>query len=803
MKYHSTKNTIVTIMFILSSLFIISFLGIKYLNAKTPIEAVATALVENLELPSDYRIEIININKSFLMHQKIDSIEIKKGDKVFLKLVNVEFNHSVLDYFKLLIFHSSEKLQISANSIEINFNKYFYDITSGLNGLKIKDNTFPRISKDEIINPINLEKSFDLNLFRDQIQKNGAINVSAFLPANLRNSSLDLKIYNGILNFDDDNLKANTMFKDFELNISSNSYLTKIKTEVTKFNLSNNLISLKADYANIDFEKTNFDINCTNLLFINNEIKLGTNSLNISYSLLDLERATINYDKLQALYKKVNINVEKGSSKVDSNFKDFSIYNTFDNINVNINNSTFESSKIDLNASFVNKSLAIILTTGPKNYLSDEVFGKLDFSNLNASLSSDTLLPTSVNVKINRVEFSKDNNIINVNNLLAVISSDVDVSPYLKEDGSVDFTHINLQNLKESYKEIKATISSESSGFLKSIDNNFTAKIYSTMLFEDSLNQLTATIDLDNTKLSKINDELNVSIAYQGPLSLNNDKLKMLETHIDIGDSIKSSIVASSKEGIKEATIEGNIEFSNFMPSSVLYYVHTYSPLIANYVDKNTTINGSFNFSGNYDEKAFLKVKGDIDSSLILNNLVFGTTPISLGLSLSSLLNENDIDFTKFSIASFGYRLAGSGVYNAITNLPKIDFSVSSIKNGTKLFTTSLYQKEGKLGFNILIPNFESFKFSGMINQLDKSDINLTTELDISKDVYPLTVNVNRKNYNISAFSDKGLDFNLSIGKSIKASLLFDNLFSKTLDNSYLAGALSYSASDIGEWEFG
>ncbi len=802
MKYHSTKNTIITIMIIVASLFMISFIGIKYLNAKTPVEAVANALVENLELPSDYSIQINNINKSFLSYQKIDSVEIKKGDKTFLKLENVELRHSVFDYFKLIVFKSHENLLLSADLIEINYTKEFYDVTKGVKGLKIRDNTFSRISNDDISEPIKVDNPFDLDLFRQQIKDNGAINVSPFLPEILKNSSIDLSIKKGSIDYDDNNIKANTQFKDFKLSISSDSYLNKIQAEVTKLSLSNNQIDLKTDYATIDFEKTNININCDNLAFNSEQISLSSDAFIISYSLLDLERATLKYNKLHALYNDVYFNISEGNSKIDSNFKDFSIYNSFDNVNINMENSTFDSLKIDLNASYVNNSLAIELLSGEKNYIRDERIGELDFSNLFVSLNSDSILPSDVVIKLDSAILIKDSNTVNVSNFDTSLTSDVDSTLYLQDDGSLDFSKLNIENLKQSYQEVETNVSSQVFGYIKSIDNDFSANINSSVLFEDSFNQITATLNLEDISLTKINDELNVTLAYQGPISLENDKLKMLEGHLDMGDSIKSAIIASSRKGIKDANLEGNVEFNDFKPSLISYYVNNFVPLFATYVSDNTTVNGSLNFSGNYSDSSFLKVNGDVDSSLVLNDLVFGTTPINIGLSLSSELNESTIDFSKFSIASFGYRLSGSGDYNASTNLSNMNFAVSSIKNGTKLFTTSIYPENDKFGFKILIPSIESFSFSGMINQLDDSDINLTTKLDIANDSFPVTVNVNRDNYNISAFSDKGLDFKLNIGKSIKASLVFDNLFSTTLDNSYLAGALSYNASDIGDWEF-
>lgn len=802
MKYHSTKNTILTIVIILTSFFIISFLGIKYLNAKTPIEAVAEALVENLELPSDYQIEINNINKSFLLNQKIDSIVIKKVDKVFLELKDVELKHSLLDYVKLFIFNNNENLLISANSIEINYNKYFYDIIPGLKNIKIRDNTFSRIKSDEILEPIKINNSFDLEVFREQIQQNNAINVSDFLPSFLNNSRVSIKINTGNINFDDNNFKANTMFKDFELNISEDSFLTDIKAKVTKFNLSNNSFSIQSDYAIFDFDKTKINIDCTNLLFINDEMKLGANSFNINYSLLDFERAILKYDFLNIVYKNTTINVEKGNSKIDSNFKDFSLYNSFDNLNLSLDNLSFNSRKIDFNASYVNKKLAIILSTGPKNNIRDKSLGNFDFNNLYISLSSDSLLPTDFSIMLENGEYRKDNNIININNFESSIFSNVNSSLYFNEDGTINFDEFNQENLKESYKEINATIGAESEGYIKAIDNDFETDIYSTFTLEDSFNQITATIDLRDAQLSRIDDELNVTLAYQGPLSFKNNKLKMLETQIRMGESIQSSLIASSRESIKESSLEGNIQFTDFIPTKVLYYVNNYIPVIANYVDNSTTVNGSINFSGKLDETAFLKVTGDVDSSLVLNNLYFGTTPINIGMSLSTYINQDNLSLNKFNIASFGYRLSASGIYDSINNLPSMNFEVNSIKNGTNLFTTSLYPINNKLGFNLLIPSFESFYFSGVINQLDESDIKFSTELQISEDDYPINVNINRTNLNISAYSDKGLDFKLDIGKSIKASLIFDNLFSKTLDNSYLDGSLNYSASDIGEWEF-
>jgi hypothetical protein len=800
-RYHNTKTTVATIIIVVVSLFLVSALGIIYLNAKTPIEAVTEALTENLELPSDYSVEISNINKGFLKKQIIENISIKKNDDTFLSLDDVELNQSILAYIKIF-FHMQKILDVKIGNVDIFYNENFSDLGEGFSGLKIKDGTFSlqdtSVSVKEETTPISFSD------FRSDIVEKGAIDLSSYFPELLKGIELNIKLEKGNISYSDSSVNVNGIFSTSSIKVDENSYLRSINTGIKNidFKSSNSNVSFNIEDVEIDIDKTQINLEGTKIIVNSNDLIADLEEASLSYSLLDLESGMFRYKDVNLSYNGLVSNIKSGESKLISNLKDVSLYNTFNSININDKDLLINIPYLEFDASYVDKKTSMIIKSGDNNsiYLND--ITDIGFSNLDISITSDQLLPTDVSFIAPNLYLNLDKNLVGFNDLQIVANSNVKSDLLYNEDGTINFQAFTKENLIKSFEDLNISAEGKSYGSVDLLQSDFEGKINSKILLENSFKAITATIDLYDNNLTNVSLPVDISIAYQGPVSLKGQSLKMIEAKVDLGNTLTTNIVSSSKGDILDSNIEANIELDDFNPNSVSFYLNYLTPFISNYISSDTTFNGSFNLSGKLGDDYFLKSKGKIDSSLIINNLVFGKTPINLGLSLSSVIDEQSVEFQKFSINSFGYRLFAAGTYNNNTKIPKLDFDISKIDTGTKMVTAKIFDSDEKLAFELLIPNFENFKFTGAINNFDDKDVNFDTAISFLDDTFPLSVDFNREDYEINANSDENLDFNLKIGRTINAKLSLSDLFIISLDDSYLNGDFTFDFQDVDDWKF-
>ncbi len=801
MRYHNTKTTTVTIIIVFISLFLVSSLGIIYLNAKTPIEAVTEALTENLELPSDYSVEISNINRSFLKSQKISNIAIKKNDMVFLSIDDVELNQSIWSYVKIVL-HRQKTLDIKVGNIDVNYNENFSDLGIGITGLKIKDGTFSRQDNSPKIQTEKIPFSFVD--FRSDIIKNGSLDLSSYLPSFFKGIAFNIEVDKGNINFEEAPINLIGQFKYLDIKIDNKSYLKSIKTKITniKFDSTSSDVCFDIDNVAIDIARTLIVIEGSKISVQSPTIFASVEDAALSYSLLDMESGIFKYNGVYLTYNDVVADIKEGESKLISNLRDVSIYNTFDEILVTKNELRVAVQSLELDASYVDKKTSMMINSGDNNYINLNDNSDLGFSNLDIIVTSNQLLPTDITINAPRFHLNLDKNKVGFTDLNVIATSDAKNCNLNDIIGDINLPFFTKENLMECYDNLNIAVTGKSYGTVDVLQSDFEGTINSSIILDNNFKSLTATIELDDNNLSKISLPLDVSVAYQGPLSLNEPKLKMIEAKIVLGNNLSTKIVASSKGDISDSNIQTNIELASFNPNSIIYYINTYTPFIANYISDYTIFDGSFNFSGNLGNAYFLKSKGNIDSQLVVNNLVFGKTPINIGLSLSSELMEQSIDFDKVSINSFGYRLFASGSYNNITKMPDGALSISNIESGTKMLTSKIYEKDDNIAFDIIVPQFESFKFVGEINKFSNKDINLDTVISFVGDTFPLNVDLNREDYVISASSGDNLDFNIKIGKTINAKLSLDELFIISLDDSFLNGAFTFDFQDVDDWKF-
>ncbi len=801
MKYHNTKTTVVTIFVVMFSLFMVSALGILYLNAKTPVEAVSNALFQNLELPSDYSVEITDINQSFLKNQKIDNVSIKKGDDTFISMDDVELNQSIVAYIKLF-FHRQKSFSLKVGNMDVNFNENFNDISSGLTGLKIKDNTFSNQNNEIAVNDSEKE-GFDYSKFKADINRNGSVDLKPFIPSILKNMMFDLQINKGSINYLMDSIKISSKFEDLKININDETNLQSITANLSDIVFETESITFSLDKVSMDLNKTNLNIDCYDMKFSQTPIVFDLDELELSYSLLNMESAVLDYNNLSGIYNDYVMSISRGQTKIFSNLKDYSIYNSLEDINLLNDDFSVDMDSLDVNASYVDDKTSIVLTSGDNNYVALENSLDLNFSELDLSLSSDSgAIPTSFQLYAPNLNIEQNKNAVGFNELNIDASASFDSSVYYNEKGKVDVSKLTFDNLKDSYKKLNVSLSSDTYGTIDPIESTFTGNVETTFTL-DNFNYITITLDLNDNKLSKITDPLDISLAYQGPLSFNNDDLKMVEGQINLGDSMIANIVASTQKGILDGNIEANVELTQFNLLGINYFIDRYIPILDNYINEDTSVDGSLNFSGNLSDTAFLKSNGALNASIVANNLIFGQTPLNIGFNLDSDIKESSIDLSKLSIASFGYRLFVSGIYDDDTKIPNLSFDIAKIDSSNKLVTATMYQNEDdKMAFNILIPKVESFDFTGVLNNFNSKNINLNTNLAIDEDSYSLNVDIDLATYKITVGDDDSIDFNLQIGKAINASLVLKDFYIKSLDNSIINGNLSFDLNDISDWKF-
>jgi hypothetical protein len=780
---------------------LVSSLGIKFLNAKTPIEAVTEALTENLELPSEYSIEINKINKSFLRHQVIENISIKKNDSTFLSLDDVELNQSIWSYIKI-IFGRQKTLDIKVGNIAVNYNENFSDLGIGFSGLKIKDGTF---SRQDITSKIQAEKiPFNIVEFRSDLAKKGSLDLSSYIPSFFKGIAFNIEFEKGSIFYDEALITLNGKFNSLNIKIDDKSYLESINTEITntKFKSKSSEVSFDIDDVLINLDRIQLNIKGSSIFFAAPNILASVDDAALSYSLLDLESGNFKYNGVYFNYNEVVANIKQGESKLISNLTDVSIYNTFDLINVQSSDLKIDVKTLELDASYVDKKSSMKIISGTNNFINLKDNADVGFSNLSVIVSSNQLLPTNITINAPDFYFDLNKNTVGLKNLDVIATSDANSSNLFDVDGDINFSSFTKKTLIECYDNLKVTVSGKSYGTLKTLESDFEGTINSSFFLDDDFKFLTATIELDDNNLSKIDLPIDVSVAYQGPLSLEESNLKMIEAKVVLGNNLSTKIVASSNGNLFDSKVEANIELASFNPNCISYYLDTYSPFIANYISESTTFDGSLNFSGNLGEDYFLKSKGSIDSSLVINNLVFGKTPINIGLSLSSKLLEQSIDFDKVSINSFGYRLYAGGSYSNLTKIPDLNLYISKIESDEKLITSQIYEKDDEIAFDILVPQFDDFKFAGEINNFTNKDINFDTVISFLGDSFPLTVDLNRETYILSANSGDNLDFSLQVGKTINAKLSLNDLFIISLDDSFLNGDFTFDFEGGDDWNF-
>lgn len=801
MRYHNTKTTVATIIFVVASLFLISSLGIIYLNAKTPIEAVTQALSENLELPSDYSIQITDINKSFFRQQKIDNISIVKNDETFLSMDNVELNQSIFAYIRLF-FKSQKTIDLKINSLDINYNKNFSDLRTGFKGFKIKDGTFSL--QDESSNKNKDKTTLGFNELRSDIVEKGSVDLSYYLPDIFKNIQISLEINQGNIFFDNDSTTIEANFDSSSLIIDDNSYLKSIKTNLNnlKFISKESQFMFDIDDIELNLKKTQIDLKGSKIILANNDINASLNFASLSYSLLDMESIVLNYDKVKLSYKGLESSIESGNSRLISNLKDASIYNSFNDLVVLKNDLSIKLKTIALDASFVDKNLSILLKSGINNniVINDQL--NLGFSDLEIRATSDNFILNKVLLTAPNLQFNSIPATVGFDNLKIYADTNAKYDDLFDENNNIDFSLFDFNDFIKSYKDLKLTISGRSKGSIKALQSDFSGDLTSSIQLENEFKEITASVSLDDNYLSKVTLPVNASVAYQGPTKLDTDTLKMIEASISIGDSLVSNVVVSSTKDIFKSTIRANVELNNFDPNTVGFYTNQYLPFISTYISEKTILDGSYNFSGKLDDNSFFKSQGDINSQLIVNNLIFGETPINIGFSMSSILKEQSFEFEKLAINSFGYRLFASGIYDNLTKIPTVSMNISNVESGKKMVTAKIFNDEGKYAFNLLIPDFEKFDFSGSINNFNNHDINFDTVISFLDDTIPLNVDFDRDNYQILANSSDNLKVDIKIGKTIDANLKLSNFFINSLDSSYLNGDFSFNFAGGKNWNF-
>ena len=145
-------------------------------------------------------------------------------------------------------------------------------------------------------------------------------------------------------------------------------------------------------------------------------------------------------------------------------------------------------------------------------------------------------------------------------------------------------------------------------------------------------------------------------IPYSAKMNFTHDD----KNELDIYYQDKLSILFNDEQDI----LSGKINLSGFRGSDIKNAINTYSPFFNKYILDDTLINGNISFTTNKDKK------GDIYSTLALDNIHFNDITFGIASGLNARIDEKGIEDIKFNIKIPGIILkkpTSAGTYTTFT----------------------------------------------------------------------------------------------------------------------------------------
>lgn len=799
MKYHSTKTTVLTMFVVVISLLVVSLFAIVYLNSKTPIEAITEAIVQNLEIPDGYSLEINNINKSFLKKQNIESVEIKKEDKMLLKLEEVRIGLSFFDYLKIL-FNKKSDINISIGNVDLFYNSDFLGFFSSLGNIKIKDNTFS-IQKSAEKEVEKESKPIDFNEFLSMIKNEDLYDLSLILGEKITGNSIHLAINKGSMIYDVNDLQISASLKKSNLYITKTGVLETLDFNFSDIKVNQASTDLQIDKINVGLDKSQLDVLLSEISVIQGLDKITVNDIALKHNLSEITNVKLLIGELSGNIKGYNIDFDSDEVNLDFKASDIKATNELRNLKVDKFNYSLSAPLVNLDLYFIDKKLSADVILGKNNYLKYEGY-QIDLDDFSLNVESPSILPNSIIAKIGSLNFNYDNNNFSLDNVTMQVDALLNTST-VYYDNEFKISNFTTSKIDSSYDSIHLKLGLGVLTKIKNFDDNITSDV----LVDFSLNNKNKILDgfanLDNIKFGSNKDEATVAIKYNGPLNV----LDKTEKHslININyNALTAELDAKWVDDFKKSSVDAKIDLNdvNLYQISKMFSLNDKYPFLANYIVENTSLKGYFDGSFAYKEGQFVPFDATLNSKLTIDQIKLGTSSIDLDFSLDSILNNSKVTVSKLFLSALNYKAEIAGSYDIENDTPEGSLKVGS-SDDSKTFVIAKVSKnkENKITLYTTSPLIDQFSMSSLVDYSIPSVIIVDALFDYKNETFPLNIIADTKQFTVDATSIKGINFNLDYENNIKAKLVLDDLFVSFIDNSIFSGSSNFVMDSDGKWD--
>ncbi len=798
MKYHSTKKSVITITIIIVLLLLISAIGIFKFQARTPVQAVSNAIFSNLEMPNDYKIEVTNINESFLLRQKIESINLLKNDNTILSVKNLEINQNIFNYLSYLLFNKELNFNIKADSLDVNICCDISDLMQSLSKIKIKDNTIAIQSKLEQGKIENDKEPIDFRGLLDQIIQQKYIDLSPLISSKILQNNYKIEIDSGSISLENESINLNSQIDKLAFHLEKGGILNQFDFSLSALNFNNKNLLISTDVANLNFDNKIVKLD-SKVFHINiNDNVLNLDDLEASYNLEQIGQVFVESKNLAFTNNSTIVNISDLQSQIKTNFSDFSIILSPKNTQIYLNNDYIKFQKANLGLSSVKNRLSF--------YFNNEDLLSLFFNNqlinindIDLSLLSTNKFFDKSNLRIGSFEYKNDTLDTFLSNLKVKLNSNID-DQILISDGKIDFNKLNKDNLLKLYKSVSLSLSSNLNLLIDEYSIN--SSIYSDIELEDNLKNITASLISNDIKFNDLPKTISLDVNLQGPIVLEEGKVETLEANLNYGESLLIKSIGNFDGSFENNKIKTTLLFDDFTLNEVSSLLLDKVPALKNYISDQTKLKGSLNYEGNIP-LSNNKIMGNLNSSLLVKQAIFLDNEYNLGLNFNTDVNNNDILVDQLSISLFNYRLAFSGDYYIDKKDLNGDLTLENIESGDKLVYINFEDNDlqNSTNFDLRVTSLNDFSLAGDFKRLSKSVYQVNSLINLKNDVIDLDIIGDIENLVFNARSNKGLLFDLSIDDSINVDLDFNNFNLIDLDNSTFNGNLVFSFKNTDLWD--
>ena len=663
----------------------------------------------------------------------------------------------------LLLSTLEEKLEKSENySITFsNIDRILKDRIQ-INDVKLKYNNLIDLEIDNVIlynNPLQLTKAL---FTKTGVLKGDINNIKVTINSSGKNSNSNINlqaVFEQIKNLEgyEDIFSKNFLYNyGYSINVSNlDLKFNEIAISGLRANiqLDEHLIfkSLVAEVPTYIDDKFNFekiafrssnDGNIYSFAISGDKLSFIDENTNI---ILDQARASLEFNKfadLELTALPLNLSIDNtilNSDSVNLNIGPISVQNTFDGATYNISKIKAKYNNYDLTSSQISGSINV-----SEEYEANatiQIPEELTISNLDSevkingiNINASYLSSVSLDARVNEILLS------NINNY----------SKNFIKDSKLNNLNIALQyNNSEAFIDASTLLLVGSDiAFLDNTKANASINAYIT---DKSLQELT--VNLNEIKFPMI--------PYSAKMNFTHDD----KNELDIYYQDKLSISFNDEQDI----LSGKINLSGFRGSDIKNAINTYSPFFNKYILDDTLINGNISFTTNKDKK------GDIYSTLALDNIHFNDITFGIASGLNARIDEKGIEDIKFNITSELLRFAYLGSISFDTFLPEGSITVDYTKSGKSLLDLNISLGSNKqYDFFAKILNSDNGYIQGSINWAKEGLVQALGDVKSSASIYPFDLSLDINSKKIDLISDNLL-LSADYSEQISVALSLDD----------------------------